>query len=206
VRIALLFALVLAPAVLLTVLREGKTLTGSVFYDYLTRAIFSRVFEIPIAMGAFYVHYAQTYGGFGVAGMAKLATLLGVDPINTPNVIGSLYSGSRLLTVSANSGYLFAYYGYFGMVALPLSLIGVWLLDLAVPLYMRLRLQILLPTVAATSLTTLSFMSSDYTPVLVTHGFAVVVLIAWFLNRVLAQRDAKPGSVGLVTQLNSVAE
>jgi hypothetical protein len=203
-RSAALIALVLAPAVLLTVLREGKTLTGSVFYDYLTRAIFSRVFEVPIAMGAFYVHYAQTYSGFGVAGIARLANILGIDPINTPNVIGSLYSGSQLLTVSANSGYLFAYYGYFGILALPLALAGLWLLDLAVPLYLRLRPQILLPTVAAVSLTSLSFMSSDYTPVLITHGFAVVLLIAWSLNHALAAKpkttrpvafDTKPGTV-----------
>lgn len=177
---------ILTPAVLITLLREGKTFTGSIFFAYLTDAIFTRVFVGPINVGAFYVHYAQTHGPIGPAGIARLASLVGVTPVRMPNIIGNLYSYSGLESVSANSGFLFTYYGYFGILSLPISLIGLWLLDLALPIYLRLEPRLLLPAVAAASVASLSFISSEYTTVLLTHGFAVILLLSialsWYLR------------------------
>ena len=179
---------ILAPAVLITLLREGKSFTGTLFITYLTESIFTRVFVGPINVGAFYVHYAQTHGPFGVAGVTRLASILGLVPVHAPNVIGNLYSYSGIATVSANAGFLFTYYGYFGLYSLPLSLIGLWLLDLAVPVYLRLEPELVLPTVAAAGVSSVVLISSEYTAVLVTHGFAIILLLSLILSRYFLSR------------------
>lgn len=186
---------ILTPAVLITVLREGKEFSGGLFFSYLTEGIFNRVFVVPVNVGTFYIHYAQVYGPFGIAGVNRLASVLGVDPIRAANVIGNLYTYSGIESVSANAGFLFTYYGYFGILSLPLSLAGLWLLDIALPIYLRLDRRVLLPTVAAASMASLAFISSEYTTVLVTHGFAIILVLGLLLTsclRLSSDRDSIP--------------
>lgn len=173
-------ALVLAPATILSLLREGQTISVGNFFEYLGRYIVSRAFVMPLHTGAFYVHYAQTQGFIGVAAIPRLATLLGVTPIDVPDTIGSIYahSGVQSVRTSANGGFLFSYYSYFGLISLPICLGLLWLLDLSLVLYQRLSSQILLPTLAASAVCCLAFVTSDFTTVLVTHGFLVVLLVA----------------------------
>jgi len=184
VRFVLITAGILAPAAILTLLRESQSITASNFVQYLGNYIFSRAFIMPLQTGAFYVHHAQTHGFIGIAGIPRLAELIGVTPIDVPDTIGSIYAPRATLSVraSANGGFLLSYYSYFGVIALPLSLALLGLLDLALAVYRNLTQTMLVPAVAAISVGTLAFISSDYTTVLITHGFVAILVFASALD------------------------
>jgi hypothetical protein len=133
--------------------------------------------------GVMYVHHSEVEGRFGIAAVPKLATLLGVDVINVPNLIGLRYSERALDTVSAVAGYLFTYYSYFGISSLIFSLVGLWFLDVAIIIYGKLSPHLLLPCIAAISVSTLSFISSDYTTAWLTHGFGIILFLSWMTDR-----------------------
>lgn len=173
---------VLALPTLLTILREGKAISLPIFWRYLTNGILKRVFYSPMEAGLHYVHYAQTMHFFGVAGIQKIAILFGVEPIDTPNLIGLKYEYSGIKTVSANACYVLTYYSYFGLCSLFLSLIGLWLLDFAVWIYRRLSDSSLLACVASVSIVSIYFVSGDYTTVLLTNGFGIILIVVCSLD------------------------
>lgn len=167
---------------LLSLLREGQDLTFSNFWEYLSIYIFRRVFYTPMQMGVWHVNYAQTVGLIGVAGIPRLASLFGVTPINVPNMIARLYYEYAIDSSYANVSYVFSYYADFGLISLPFSLIGLWLLDGALWGYRHLSDGMLLPCVASISVICTYFISVDYTVVLLTDGFGVVLFLAWLLD------------------------
>jgi len=94
-------------------------------------------------------------------------------------------------SVSAVAGYLFTYYSYFGIAALFFSILGLWLIDVALLVYERLSNVMLLPCIAAISLSILAFISSDYTVVWLTHGFGVILLLSWLIDRFIVSSGRK---------------
>jgi hypothetical protein len=184
VPLALAGVVVLIIPVLLSLLRQGAELNASSFLYYLTTGgMGRRVFVVPTMVGMWYVDYTQTQGFVGVAGIPKLASLLGVEPVIIQNIIGLKYMGTRIESVHATVGYVFAYFAYFGPLSLALSLIGLWLLDLMLLGYRRLGDSLLLPCVAAVSVSCSRFVGSDYTTVLITHGFLISFVVALVVDR-----------------------
>lgn len=175
--VILLVIVVFSIPVLLTVLREGKEMNVSIFSQYLFESILHRVFVVPMQTGLWHVHYAQTQGFIGIAGISKLAHVLDITPINVPNLIYLTYTSASVNSGFANTCYVFSYYCYFGIISLIFSLLGLWGIDLVVLLYKRLSNRLLLPCVASISMASISFISADYTTVLVTHGFSIILLI-----------------------------
>jgi len=141
-------------------------------------------------VGSWYIHYAQIHGTFGIASVPKLAVIVGIEPINTPNLIGLTYSYTAVESVTACAGYLFTYYSYFGMASLLLSILCLWFLDVAVLVYKRLSNVMLLPCISAVSLSILSFVSSDYTTVWLTHGFGVILLLSWLIDHFIVSSES----------------
>ncbi len=178
----------------LTVLREGTPLTAETFVLSLRTSIFSRLFSIPMEMGLWHAHYAQTSGFIGIAGIPKLASLMNVDSINVANRLALIYSVDTFDTQVANSCYVFSYYAYFGLPSLAFSLVGLWLLDGALLVYRRLGDTLLLPCVATISVASLGFASVDYTIGLVTNGFIVALIVALVADRIARMRVGRPGS------------
>jgi hypothetical protein len=196
----LLIAVVLTPATLITLMREGREVTVMSFAEYLGNYIFSRAFIMPLQTGAFYVHYAQAHGNIGVAGVPRLAGLLGISGVDAPDLIGAQYApGVASVRTSANGGFLLSYYSYFGLIALPLSLALLWILDFALLAYRRLSPALLLPAAAAISVSCLAFISSDYTTVLVTHGFLAILLSALILDRWVVDHPREGSPTGLAS-------
>lgn len=169
------------PAVI-TIAREGQVVTAQRWMWYLTEAMLGRVFELPMKIGTWYVHYAQTGGKVGLMGIARIAKLAGEEPLSLPNIIGLTYQSTELTSIWANTGYLFRYYSYFGVVSLPFSIGGLLALDLALPVLRRLSAGLLLPAVAALAVSSASFVRADYTTALLTNGFAVLILAALALH------------------------
>ncbi|MFH1263129.1 MAG: hypothetical protein V1495_06770 [Pseudomonadota bacterium] len=193
-KIALLLALALIPAVLLSLLREGVEYSefNSLLGEYFGSLV-ERTFITPYVVGLWYLYHAQMFGPVGLASIPKLATLLGIPPIDLPNVIGLIYaplSGATVgETISAPAGYLFTQFCNFGVVSFPFSLLCLWILDVAVPLYARLSDVLLLPTIVCLSVVAIQFLQSDFTVVLVTHGFAIILALSYIISRVLPDRS-----------------
>jgi hypothetical protein len=182
VKIFLLLILIVTPGVLIGMYREGRAFGFDLYFQYLWDFIGRRILQDPLEVGSWYIHHAQTYGLFGISAVPKLAAITGFDVLDVTNYIGLRYQSHAGPTVSAGAGYLLTYYSYFGIPSLLISLIGLWLLDTAVCVYQKLSRPLLIPCISAVSLSTLSFISSDYTTVMVTHGFAVTLIIAFTVD------------------------
>jgi hypothetical protein len=177
----LLVLLLLFPA-LLSMLREGRSVGLAVIPEYYGH-ILRRIFVTPLDVGSWYIHFSQTNGFLGIAAVPKLAWMLGLEPIIAPNLIGLAYTNSTVQSTTAGASYIFSYYSYFGLLSLGLIMGGLWLLDIAMFIYGALSDALLLPCIAAVSLSTVAFISSDYTVAWVTHGFGVVLLISWLVDK-----------------------
>jgi len=182
IKLLLLLFLIVIPGVLIGIYREGAELGGDTFLRYGWDFIGRRIFQDPLEVGSWYIHQAQTNGFFGVSAVPKLASITGYDALNVPNIIGLRYQQGAGASVSAGAGYLLSYYSYFGPLSIIVSLAGLWMLDIALYVYLVLRDSLLIPCVAAVSLSTLAFISSDYTTVLVTHGFMLILIISLVFN------------------------
>lgn len=154
--------------------------------DRLAEAILKRAFLVPATTGIWHIDYAQTEGVVGVAGQLRLASALGIESIRLPMVIGQYYGpayyGDEVAThFSANTGFLFTTYACFGLFGLPLALAMLLCCDLPLILLRLLPRSWLVPAMGATSVAVLKFIQSDYTTVWLTHGFGLIVLVAWVL-------------------------
>lgn len=174
-------AVIITPPVILTLLRQGLLTDLALFPEYYWDLIGHRVFGSPLETGLWYMHFEQIFGPLGISGIPRLAELFGVPIVNVPNQIGLMYTSTPILSVSANAGFLFAFYAYFGMIALPICLAALWSLDFAFLLLARLDAQLLLPTLAAMAAAGLSFLQSDFTVTLVSHGYALIPIVAFVL-------------------------
>jgi hypothetical protein len=192
-RFLLTAAVLLIPPVIITIVREGKSVEFDLFVTYLSNDIFRRAFVMPLHVGIFYVHYAETVRTFGISAVPRLAGMFGIPAVDATNLIGNVYAYSGIDTVSAGAGFLFTYYSYFGMWALPISLAGLWLLDLAVPLYRLLDPRLLVPTLSAASFSTINFISADYTTVWLTHGFGTILLLGAVFSKYLGYSEPDEG-------------
>ncbi len=176
--IASLLVLALFPAVLMTYIREGKDVVA--FLEYMLEyfvAVGNRALIVPLEVGVWHVHYAQTEGIFIDQIYPWLVENNRPTAVNLPRLVGSIYVqefyGKVLETTTAPAGYIFSAYMKAGLLSFPLSLLGLLLLDLVVVVLARLSRGLLLTGVATLSIGTLTFTHSEYTTVLLTHGFGV---------------------------------
>lgn len=178
------FLIVVSVPVILSILREGKNLTLSLFFKYLSTGIFNRIFVVPFDTGLWHAHYAQIHGFIGISGIPKLATLYGVDSINVPMLIYQLYSPYAHVIDSgfANTSYVFSYYSFFGLSSLILSLIALWILDIVIIVYNMISDRLLIPTISAMFIAIISLVSIDYTTALLTGGILIIPVVALFLD------------------------
>jgi len=182
---ALVFVLVFPT--LLTILREGRTLTLDRFWQYFKNNAYQRVLVIPMETGLMHTAYTQTYGTFGVRAVPRLAHLLGVESMDVRNFVAKVYSSNPKDTTTMNTAYVYAYYSYFGLLAFLPCLIGLWLLDLSLLLYQRLSTVMLVPCIAAISIATHSFSVCEYTISLFSFGFLAILLVAWASDRMVGR-------------------
>lgn len=177
----LVICVVLLPAAILTIAREGD----NAHWDTLVSSLLTRSFVVPFDVGLWHTHYVQHNGFWGASVIPKLSTIVGAPVIDVPNVVGLAYAAFPIPSISANTGYLFAQYSAWGLYALPVTLAGLFLLELIPLVFVRLKPQMVLPCVAAVVPIILAFVSADYTVVWMTHGLLVVIVLAWILSRMM---------------------
>ena len=183
IKLVFMALLILSLPVVLTVLREGKVPDIVTFWSYLAEGVFNRTFYGPMETGLYFTHFAQTSGLIGIAGVPKLATAFGISPLNAPNHIGLLYTFTSLQSIHMNTSFVFAYYCYFGLASLFFCLCGLWLLDLALMVYRKLSSLMLVPCIASASISSISLISTEYSTVLLTHGFVLILIVSLFIDR-----------------------
>jgi hypothetical protein len=175
---------VLSLPVLLSIFREGQDFNIINFFNYLSGGIFQRVFVIPMLTGLHHAHYAQTAGFFGIAAIPKIAYIFGIPPVYPSNIIYLMYSSWTLQSGLANTCYVFSYYSYFGLISFIFSLIALWLLDISILVCRKLSNKFLLPCTASVLIASISFVSINYTTVLLTQGFGLILVVSLMLDKV----------------------
>lgn len=158
----------------------------------LTGLILYRSIVVPFQVGAWYIHYAQTQGPFGIGAVPRLAHWFGYESVDAPNRIGLVYGpqyeGHAVLPhISASAGFVFTYSSYFGYWAIALNIFLVLALDFALLALVRIDRVLLLPTLAALSVAVLKFAESDYTTVWITHGFGPILVVSLVATYVMRQ-------------------
>lgn len=181
VHIGIASLVVLMPAVVLNIMRESKIPNLELLVEYFGY-IFQRIIG-TLEVGGYYIHVAQHQGLFGVGGIPKLAALLGETPIDLPNYIGLTYGHYVIDTTAANSGYMFVYYSVFGLASIIVTLLLLWMLDATLYIFDRLESGMLLAAVSTVAVIALTFIQSDFTTTLVTHGFVPALLLAYVLGK-----------------------
>jgi hypothetical protein len=184
--LAIPIMLIPAAAYVVVIANANYEVGAMALMDRLIEAILKRAFLVPATTGIWHIDFAQTEGVVGIAGQLKLASALGVESIRLPMVIGQYYGpayyGDEVAThFSANTGFLFTAYACFGLFGLPLALAMLLCCDLPLVLLRLLPRPWLVPALGATSVAVLKFIQSDYTTVWLTHGFGLIVLLAWAL-------------------------
>lgn len=202
VKVMVLMAILLMPSVVYQMylgLTIGDT-SFSVAENVAAQAgaVFFRAFVVPLEVGAWYVHYAQTVATFGLQGYSKLAPLLGADVVNVPNLIG-LYYGPEYYgypvedSISASAGFIFANYAVIGNWALIASPVMVLFLDVLIwPLsWIKQRWALISAWAMLASISALKFSQSEYSTVLVTHGILLSIVLCSIFARVWQVKTTK---------------
>ncbi len=166
---------------LLTVARSGmiSELSVDLTARFMRTGVFNRLFVIPFETGVWTNLYAQEHGLLGVSGIRPLAVLAGVDYLNVPNAVAQAYARNPMPSSSANTCFLFAFQGCFGIWAgWIVSVVLLCGLDYLLHFFRGLK-PVLLPAFLAALLTaTLSLLSSAYTTSLLSHGILPIVALA----------------------------
>ena len=152
--------------------------------SYLGHILSNRIFYVPSQISTWYVHHAQTTGGFGLGGLGHAAILLGYTPIDTTNIIGRSYAEEALDSICANGCFVFSYYNYLGHASFPVVIICTLILDLVMLVYFRLPYVLALAAMGVSWAGSLSFINADWTTCAISHGYLLVPITAWFLNLV----------------------
>ena len=180
-------SVVILPAVLITVLREGRGL--DYLFEDITGVIVERVFVSPLEVGAAYVHFAQTHGYIGIDAIPKLAQIFTGSPgIDVPNLIGLSYFMVSVDSVNANAGFVPSYFSYFGPMGLALAIICAVSLDAVLLTYRWIDDCLLVPSMAVLCAAMFALLSADFTFILISYGFLIVPLFATSLSMLMRMR------------------
>ncbi len=182
-------------ATIMTIFREGAAnrLSFQLFWDYLSSGLFVRVFVTPFETGVMTNLYAQENGLLGISNIRPLAILFGQQFVHLPNVIGLSYMHTKIISVSANTCFLFDYQASFGVIpGWYVSLVLLAILDFLLLCYRNLKSRILIIFMAALLTSSMFLISSAYTTSLITHGILIIPLMGLLLgNRIKKHKESQ---------------
>jgi hypothetical protein len=149
--------------------------------------ILDRLFAGRIMAGIHTISYAEVHGFFGIGGIPRLATLLGAEPINVPNEVAkAMFSTVVVDSGFANCSFVLSYYSYFGIMALPVCIALINLLDCGLWVVYKMvdpRVQCL--AVLGLLVPMQDLTSIDFTLVFVTKGCIPWLLVCIAIGHVL---------------------
>ena len=164
---------------LVTLLREGRELSTSILLQYLDLIGLGRVFLTPVRTGVHYFQYVEIGGLIGPGAIRPLTWLIDVPYVNVAREVGLRYIGTGVESVLANANFLFAYYAAFGMGAVLLSIVGVYLLD-AFTLFLAEAPTAVVPLLVLLLLKSAALSETVLTTALLTGGFLLIPVLAFW--------------------------
>lgn len=190
---------ILSIPVLLSILREGKNFSFLLMFKYYPY-IFRRILVTPSQTGLWFVHYAQKFSFWGVAGIPKIASLLGEKGVNVANVIYLHYTNAPIASGLANTCYFFSYYSYFGLWGMIVfAIISIVILDLLFSSTTFLSKNTLVACTASLLVNSLSFIDADFTTALISHGFIPTILISYIFDYICKIKVKKATNISKQT-------
>jgi hypothetical protein len=140
--------------------------------------ILARIFVVPMDVGLLWVQYVEDFGYWGIAGVSKLALLCGIEPINVQNFMSRVAFPMSEFNQTAlmNTGFVFSYYCYFGLAAVPFLPPAILALDYVLLLVQRLRRRYTVIAIAMLALSVHCLPEADYTTLFVSFGFATSIM------------------------------
>lgn len=175
-RLVLAAIIVLMPPMMISLLRNADGLSVATFL-YHFGDILDRT-AARAAQPAFWnVLYAQEHGLFGVSAIPKLAMLFGQPTVDQFNQVYLAYNPDGLESGTANTAVVFAYYGAFGLIGLPVAVGLTLAADGILPLLRKLSLRVRIPCLSVCCIAATQFAATSFTTVLVTHGFLLSLMV-----------------------------
>ncbi len=176
------FLVLLGPA-FISIAREGRPVTGAALVGRITGSMFNRAVMAPAHTTLMYVYHTQVTETRGIVGIRPIAILLGEPYNEVTQELGREYVGHA--TTVVNTNFIGAYYILFGLVTIPVCIIGVLLFDLF-GLIFRIRNLAILPFFVLFITKSLSLSESIFTSALLTKGFLFIPILAllsvWFAS------------------------
>jgi hypothetical protein len=193
------FFIIIVSTAAITVAREGRVMDTNNLVTYTEEVGLGRIFRTPVKVGAWYAQYAETEGRAGIAAVRPLARLYDLEFIPLARQVGQRYVSPGSPDVISNSNFLFVYYAAFGLLAIPISLVGVFLLDLLLIPLARLP-DLALPMVSVLTIKGALMTEGVFTTSLVTGGYVLLPALVYFG---IAYRSSRP-SVGRTSHLGAL--
>lgn len=182
-KLFILCLVILLPAILIEISKnlddQGLELLRIGFEEIFIR----RIFFVPIEVSVFWLQYVEQHGFWGIGGLQKLASLIGVEPIHVPNLLAyHFWNFESENSAYLSTGFIFSHYCYFGIFAVPFMVLGVLLLDVWVIFYRILRRYLIPPAIVSLNMACISLTESDFFTIFITYGFLTGLIFILFIN------------------------
>jgi len=159
-----------------------------------------RIFYIRFEAGILNIKYSEIYGNWGFAAMGNFASILGFNSVNVANFVSNLEYSGPVQSGLANASFMMTYYAYFGILAVPLSVILILLLDVCLWFVAnKIRSNLFVFAVVGYTMAIYALIDADYTTIFITHGLLISLFLMYIISRTLWAKEAGPGE-GLVTR------
>lgn len=184
-KLIYLFLIILLPAILIEISKNKETgIQGFELLKLGFEEIFiRRIFFVPTEVSVFWLQHVEKYGFWGIGGLEKIASLVGVEPIHVPNLLANYFwSLDPNNSAYLSTGFIISHYCYFGLSVVPFMVLGVLLLDTWVIFYKILKRYLILPAIVSLNMACISLTESDYLTIFVTYGFLTGLIFILFIN------------------------
>jgi hypothetical protein len=182
-KIALSIFLIITIPAAVHLMRGNEELSVENAYVTIKSIIIDRIFCAPMRGGLYWVEYAQEHGFWGIAGIPKLAMLLGINPVNVQNIMcRTVYNDPEITTGLMNVSYTFAYYSYFGINIFPLLVVLAVSLDAIMLSYRHLSPRHILFAIAIVNNASAWLISGEYLTIFISFGFMTGIITLYVLR------------------------
>ena len=182
-RILISGILILFPAVFIQMVKYNK-LGVNEFWFAFEEILLRRMLFVPMDVGIYWLSYVENHGYWGIIGIPKLASIFGLEQLNIANFLMNHYFPSTSTTSGfMTASFVFTYFSYFGLIAIPIIILCVLFLDTWVIFYQMLKNHLLLPTMITLNASSLTLLSSDYLTIFLTYGFFTGLVFISLVNQ-----------------------
>jgi len=145
---------------------------------------FERIFFIRFESGILNIKYSEIYGHWGVAALGNISGFFGVKGVNVANFVANMEYFTPTESALANASFMMTYYAYFGIIAIPLSVGLILLLDTSLWFVVnKIRSNLYIFAVVGYAIAIYGLIDADYTTILFTQGLFFNHFILYLVSK-----------------------